>query len=240
MHISSHTVLYNPDGLIEADLPLDREPYEYLVKAVLAWTGEDTLAVRDYEQIDLQLTGHARAVASDVRRRANQLPKNSGPWALADVVLREAEARLSATLEGTVHCVQDRARLVRALYERLDRLEAALPRRGLHRRCDREWAQEENGWWSVQRSRAGLRRRWGADSWAERPSPVWRWGVEPYTSGSCVHGPRPIRCVPGSHTPDHPGAIPAATVTPTKRIQTESCLSGSVTPACACASAATG
>ncbi len=53
----------------------------------------------------LQLTGHARAVASDVRRRADQLPKSSGPKALADVVLREAEGRLSATLEGTVRCV---------------------------------------------------------------------------------------------------------------------------------------
>ncbi|MEU2135340.1 DUF6415 family natural product biosynthesis protein [Streptomyces sp. NPDC018352] len=126
MHTSSHTVLYDPDGLIEAGLPLDREPYECLVKAVLAWTGPDTLAERDYEQISLQLTGHARAVASDVQRRANQLPKDSGPRALADVVLREAEGRLSATLEGTVRCVQNRARLIRALYERLDRLEAAL------------------------------------------------------------------------------------------------------------------
>ncbi|GHB30939.1 DUF6415 family natural product biosynthesis protein [Streptomyces chryseus] len=126
MHTSSHTVLYDPDGLIEAELPLDREPHESLVTAVLAWTGEDTLATRDYEQIALQLTGHARALAADVRRRADQLPKSSGPWALAAVVLREAEGRLSATLEGTVRCVQNRARLVRALYERLDRLEAAL------------------------------------------------------------------------------------------------------------------
>lgn len=125
MHTSTHTVLYDPDGLIEAELPLDREPYECLVKAVLAWTDEDTLTTRDYEQIALQLTGHARAVASDVRRRANQLPKDNGPRALADVVLREAEGRLSATIEGTVHCAQHRARLVRSLYERLDRLEAA-------------------------------------------------------------------------------------------------------------------
>ncbi|MEU9984834.1 DUF6415 family natural product biosynthesis protein [Streptomyces sp. NPDC050856] len=127
MHTSTHTVLYDPDGLIEAGLPLDREPYESLVKVVLAWTGQDTLTTRDYEQIALQLTGHARAVASDVRRRADQLPKNSGPKALADVVLREAEGQLSTTIEGTVHCVQNRARLVRALYERLDRLEATAP-----------------------------------------------------------------------------------------------------------------
>ncbi|MFD3548982.1 DUF6415 family natural product biosynthesis protein [Streptomyces sp. NPDC058655] len=146
MHTSSHTVLYDPDGLIEAELPLDREPYECLVKAVLAWTGEDTLAVRDYEQIALQLTGHARAVASDVRRRADQLPKSSGPRALADVVLREAEGRLSATLEGTVRCVQNRARLVRALYERLDRLETTLvPER----------VAPEGGWTGVCRGALG-------------------------------------------------------------------------------------
>ncbi|MFH9735737.1 DUF6415 family natural product biosynthesis protein [Streptomyces sp. NPDC017260] len=125
MHTSTHTVLHDPDGLIEAGLPLDREAYECLVTAVLAWTDEDNLTDRDLEQIALQLTGHACAVASDVRRRADQLPKDSGPRALADVVLREAEGRLSVPIEGAVRCVQNRARLVRALYERLDRLEAA-------------------------------------------------------------------------------------------------------------------
>lgn len=126
MRTSAHTILWDPDGLIEAELPTDRLPYEYLVKAVLAWTVPDALSERDYEQIGLQLTGHARAVAADLRRRAEQLPADSGRRALVDVVLREAEVRLSATLEGTACCVQDRARLVRALYERLDRLQAAL------------------------------------------------------------------------------------------------------------------
>ncbi|WP_221889247.1 DUF6415 family natural product biosynthesis protein [Streptomyces sp. WAC06128] len=97
--------------VIEAGLPLDREPYECLVKAVLAWTDEDALTARDLEQIALQLTGHARAVASDVRRRADRLPKDSGPKALADVVLREAQGRLSVPIEGTGRCVQNRARL---------------------------------------------------------------------------------------------------------------------------------
>ncbi|MEU9558315.1 DUF6415 family natural product biosynthesis protein [Streptomyces fumanus] len=127
MHTSAHTVLHDPDGLIEAGLPLDREPYECLVKAVLAWTEQNTLTARALEQIALQLTGHARAVVSDVRRRADQLPKDSGPEALADVVLREAEGRLTVPIEGTARCVQNRARLVRALYERLDRLDAAAP-----------------------------------------------------------------------------------------------------------------
>lgn len=84
----------------------------------------DTPTTSDLEQIALQLTGHARA-AADVRRRADQLSKDSGPRALSDVVLREAGGRLSATIEGTVRRVRNHARLVRALYERLDRPRAA-------------------------------------------------------------------------------------------------------------------
>ncbi|MFD3666322.1 DUF6415 family natural product biosynthesis protein [Streptomyces sp. NPDC058659] len=117
----THVVLYDPQGLIEAELPLDRAPHEALVTAVLAWNDPD-LAPRDYEQIALQLTGHARAVASDVRRLAAALPKSDGRGALAEVVLREADGRLSAPLKGTARCVQNRARLVQALYTRLDRL----------------------------------------------------------------------------------------------------------------------
>ncbi|MFD3546820.1 hypothetical protein ACFWUW_14630 [Streptomyces sp. NPDC058655] len=60
----THVVLYDPQGLIEAELPLDRAPHEALVTAVLAWKNPD-LESRDYEQIALQLTGHARAVAAD-------------------------------------------------------------------------------------------------------------------------------------------------------------------------------
>lgn len=122
---STATILYDPEGLIEAQHRFDRAPYECLVKAVLAWTGPDTLRERDYEQIALQLTACARAAAADVQRHADQLPADSARRAPADVVLREAEGRLSATRDGTVCCAQDRAHLVRALYERLDRLQAA-------------------------------------------------------------------------------------------------------------------
>lgn len=122
----TYVVLHDPDGLIEAELPLDRAPHEALVTAVLAWKDPD-LAPRDYEQIALQLTGHARAVAADVRRLAAALPKNDGRGAFAEVILREAEGRLSAPLKGTAHCVQNRARLVQALYTRLDRLTEPAP-----------------------------------------------------------------------------------------------------------------
>ncbi|MET9176472.1 DUF6415 family natural product biosynthesis protein [Streptomyces misionensis] len=122
----TYAVLHDPNGLIEAELPLDRAPHEALVTAVLAWKDPD-LAPRDYEQIALQLTGHARAVAADVRRLAAALPRSDGRGALAEVVLREAEGRLSAPLKGTARCVQNRARLVRALYTRLDRLTEPAP-----------------------------------------------------------------------------------------------------------------
>ncbi|MFF8373500.1 DUF6415 family natural product biosynthesis protein [Streptomyces lydicus] len=134
---STPTVLYDPKGRIEAELPLDREPYELLVQAVLAWDDPSiTLQPRDYEQIALQLTGHARAVAADLQRHIARLPMRSGRRVLAEVVLGEAERRLSVPLQGTVRCVQNRARLVRALYERLDRLEAATSATGLELPCD--------------------------------------------------------------------------------------------------------
>ncbi|WP_406011999.1 restriction endonuclease [Streptomyces sp. NBC_00984] len=121
----THTALHGPHGLIEAELPLDRARYEALVTAVLAWK-DPHLAPRDYEQIALQSTGHARAVADDVRRHVASLPRNDGRGALADIVLRQTAGRPSAPLEGTACCAQNRARLVRTLHTRLDRLTEAL------------------------------------------------------------------------------------------------------------------
>ncbi|GGZ71824.1 hypothetical protein GCM10010371_34400 [Streptomyces subrutilus] len=68
---------------------------------MLAWTGPGVLAGRDDEQIGLLLTGHASTVASDVRPRRSAA---EGQWAraLAYVVLRGVEGRLSATPESTV------------------------------------------------------------------------------------------------------------------------------------------
>ncbi|MFB1048968.1 DUF6415 family natural product biosynthesis protein [Streptomyces chrestomyceticus] len=119
-------ILYDPEGLWEQALPLDREPYLSLVTAVLAWTGpEPVLQPRDDEQINLHLTGHARAVAGDVQRRCAALPKGSRARALAEAALGEAERRLAAQPDATVAGVQNRARLLRALYEHLDHLKAA-------------------------------------------------------------------------------------------------------------------
>ncbi|TLQ38945.1 DUF6415 family natural product biosynthesis protein [Streptomyces marianii] len=124
--MSTHTVLYDPEGLLGTEVPLDREPHTSLVKAVLAWTDAADVPTSDCAQIALQLTGHARAVASDVQRHVDRLAKDCGHRAHAEIVLAEAERRLSTPSEGTVRCVKNRARLVRALYERLDRLSDAI------------------------------------------------------------------------------------------------------------------
>lgn len=118
---STHTVLYDPTGRTD-ELPLDRDAHRDLVQAVLAWTATPEPAAADLQHIALQLTGAARAVAGDVRRAAGRLPADHPALALADVVLAEADRRLSVPPQTTVRCAQNRARLVRALYERLDRL----------------------------------------------------------------------------------------------------------------------
>ncbi|MFF3277155.1 restriction endonuclease [Streptomyces chrestomyceticus] len=118
---STHTVLYDPTGRTD-ELPLDRDAHRNLVQAALAWAAAPKPAAADLQHIVLQLTGAARAVASDVRRAANRLPADHPALALADVVLAEADRRLSVPPQATVRCAHNRARLVRALYERLDRL----------------------------------------------------------------------------------------------------------------------
>ncbi|MEU2565067.1 DUF6415 family natural product biosynthesis protein [Streptomyces longispororuber] len=125
--MSRTTVLYDPDGHIEAELPLDRTTHQCLVKAVLAWKGDPGLQAADYHQIALQLTGAARSVATDVRRAADRLPERRAARALAEYVLDDADRRLASPLEGTARCAQERARIVRALYERFDRLAELAP-----------------------------------------------------------------------------------------------------------------
>ncbi|MEU0659410.1 restriction endonuclease [Streptomyces lavendulocolor] len=119
-------MLYDPDGHIEAGLALDRTTHQCLVKAVLAWKGDPGLQAADYHQIALQLTGAARSVAIDVRRAAG-LPERRAARALTEYVLNDADRRLAAPLEGTARCAQERARIVRALYEPLDRLTELAP-----------------------------------------------------------------------------------------------------------------
>ncbi|MFL4496521.1 DUF6415 family natural product biosynthesis protein [Streptomyces sp. VTCC 41912] len=118
------TVVFDPEGRFGVGLPLDREPHMQLVRAVISWAGRAPLPPGDAEQIALQLTGHAWAVAAELRHLCVGLPPDAESRVLAEAVLEEADRRLPQPLLGTLRCVQMRARLVRALYERLDRLAA--------------------------------------------------------------------------------------------------------------------
>lgn len=118
----SNEVVHDPNGLLDAEIPLDREPHMMLVKTVLALPA-GALPPGDLALIALQLTGHAAAVAADVRLRSADLPEESRARVLTDVVLGEADRRLAVRPYGSLACAQNRARLVRALYERLDALD---------------------------------------------------------------------------------------------------------------------
>ncbi|MBT2511328.1 restriction endonuclease [Streptomyces sp. ISL-98] len=119
-------VLCDPHGLLTREIPLDREPIMLLVTAVIALpaTG-DTLPPTDCEQIARLLAGHARVVADDVRALCAQLPRRSPLRSLTETVLGEARRRLSVDPRPTLASAQNRARVVRILYERLDQLQAA-------------------------------------------------------------------------------------------------------------------
>ncbi|MEV6477869.1 restriction endonuclease [Streptomyces sp. NPDC051657] len=74
----SGTVVYYPAGAVTGGLPLDRDPHLALAAAVLACGPNPVgLRVADCAQIGLQLTGHARCVAADLRQRFEMLPGDS-------------------------------------------------------------------------------------------------------------------------------------------------------------------
>ncbi|MGV9884465.1 restriction endonuclease [Streptomyces sp. NPDC003006] len=97
-----------------------------MVRAVLAWSDPQALQPDDYAQVGFLLAGAAHAVADDVRERAERLPQDDGRRLFAEIVLGEAEGRLSQPCR-TLRRVQNRGRLLRALYERLDRLQDTAP-----------------------------------------------------------------------------------------------------------------
>ncbi|MFC6364435.1 hypothetical protein, partial [Nonomuraea thailandensis] len=53
-------------------------------------------------------------------------PEDDGRRLFAELILQEADGRLSQPCTS-LNRVHNRARLIRALYERLDRLQAAVP-----------------------------------------------------------------------------------------------------------------
>ncbi|MFJ9591034.1 restriction endonuclease [Streptomyces acidicola] len=118
-------VLDDPKNML-ATVPLDRSPVLKLVATVLAPRAPGSeLPPQDCLQIGQLLSGHASLVADEVRRLLDAGPGNSHLRPLTETVLTEARGRLSVPPRATLASVQNRARLVRALYERHDRLLSA-------------------------------------------------------------------------------------------------------------------
>ncbi|MFJ3713706.1 restriction endonuclease [Streptomyces sp. NPDC090053] len=124
--MSSHHVLYDPEGRLTAELPPDRTVHEQVVRTALAWSSPLDVSVDDVAQIGHLLAGAAQLVADEVRLHAARLPEDDGKRVFAELILQEADGRLSQPCTS-LYRVQHRARLIRALYERLDRLKTAVP-----------------------------------------------------------------------------------------------------------------
>ncbi|MFI6530745.1 restriction endonuclease [Streptomyces uncialis] len=117
----THVVLHNPDGLLKAAPPLDRAPHEALVTAVLAWNNNPDLAPATTSRS--HSSGPAPPGQSPATSAAppTACPGNTRPEHWPTRSCGRPNSTWSTGLEGTVRCVQDRARLVRTVYERLDR-----------------------------------------------------------------------------------------------------------------------
>ncbi|MFE4539691.1 restriction endonuclease [Streptomyces scopuliridis] len=124
--MSTHHVLYDPEGRLTEELPPDRSVHEQVVRTALSWSSPLDVPADDVAQVGLLLAGAARVVADKVRARADRFPEDDGRRLFAELILQEADGRLSQPCTS-LHRVKNRARLIRSLYERLDRLEAAAP-----------------------------------------------------------------------------------------------------------------
>ncbi|MCS0606001.1 restriction endonuclease [Streptomyces sp. LP11] len=122
----THHVLYDPEGRLTAELPPDRETHEQAVRTALAWSSPLDVPADDVAQIGHLLAGAARVVAEEVRACAARLPEDDGRRLFAELILREAEGPLSQPCTS-LNRVHSRARLIRSLYERLDRVRSAAP-----------------------------------------------------------------------------------------------------------------
>ncbi|MGW1037853.1 restriction endonuclease [Streptomyces antibioticus] len=123
---TTYGVLYDPEGRLAAELPLDRETHERVVRTALAWSSPLDVPADDVVQIGLLLAGAARVVADEVRASAALRAEDDGRRLFAELILQEADEQLSEPCTS-LHRVQERARLIRSLYERLDRVRPAVP-----------------------------------------------------------------------------------------------------------------
>ncbi|MGW8357689.1 restriction endonuclease [Streptomyces wedmorensis] len=130
------SVVHDPTGSWDTDLPLDRDVHERLAATVLGWRRGDGTAPppADIEQAALQLAGYAELQVREIRAALARLPRDPGQPGAAQlrtgITIAEAVRRLRAP---AIRCgdpltqAQSRARLVEALHSALDRTLAELP-----------------------------------------------------------------------------------------------------------------
>ncbi|MEV4937362.1 DUF6415 family natural product biosynthesis protein [Streptomyces zaomyceticus] len=131
------SIVHDPRGCWDSDIPLDREPNEKLAALVLDWRqGDDDLPEQaDIEQATLQLTGYAHLLVREVQTKTAALPRDGqastvAARILAGIAAEEAARRLSVPMLPGRHALtmaHSRARLVGALHIALDRTLAATP-----------------------------------------------------------------------------------------------------------------
>ncbi|SEE60306.1 hypothetical protein [Streptomyces sp. TLI_105] len=133
------SVVHDPTGQWDTDIPLDRERHEQLLATVLDW-GRDGCAVpprADIDQAVLQLSGYAHLLVRETHKMLARLPRDPDVRSRAaiarlqsEITLGEAARRLRAPAiraAGGLGQARSRARLVQALHSTYDRVAAALP-----------------------------------------------------------------------------------------------------------------
>jgi hypothetical protein len=123
----THQTLYDPQGHLAAELPLDpqaRTRHVDLAQRALGWDTTTQLVPvpRDLELIALLLTGHARCVRDDVRRHSEDPGLPGAVRARLAGLADEGDRQLAvdAPAQGTLEHTRNRARLMLALYEGID------------------------------------------------------------------------------------------------------------------------
>ncbi|APE26732.1 hypothetical protein [Streptomyces venezuelae] len=130
------SIVHDPTGRWDNDIPLDRESNERLTDVVLDWERGDGTAppTADIEQAALQLSGYAELQVRELRAALERLPWNperpTADQLRTEITIAEAVRRLRAPAirrGDPLKQAQSRARLVQALHSALDRTLAALP-----------------------------------------------------------------------------------------------------------------
>ncbi|MEV3896510.1 restriction endonuclease [Streptomyces sp. NPDC098077] len=124
--MSSHHVVHAPRRDSADAVPLDRATHARAARTALGWTTPLDAPAGELAEVGLLLAGAIRVVADDVRLHSGRLPEGDGRRVFAELILREA-GRLPSLPCTRLSQVHGRARMLRALYERLDRVRQASP-----------------------------------------------------------------------------------------------------------------